>query len=128
MPNPTTAIFLNKTTPAAPSGQQNIAFASDNATPQQSVTASDPLFVGDTGSGGLAGNVPAPPAGAAAGGWLLLADGSWSKNIPRVIVGFGITSGVPATLVTPPGRLITRAAKVTKCRAIVNASDSTGLV
>jgi hypothetical protein len=74
---PTTAIKLSGTTPPPPSGQQAIVFASDGATPQQSVSASDPTFVGDTGSGGLAGNVPAPPAGSAAAGKFLSASGTF---------------------------------------------------
>lgn len=43
MPQPTTAIFLNKTTPAPPSGQQNIVFQTDGGTPQQKVTGVVPL-------------------------------------------------------------------------------------
>jgi len=78
MSAPTTGIRLNKTTPAAPSGQQNIVFASDGGTPQQNVTASDPVMVGDTGTGGVGGNVPAPPAGSAAAGKFLSADGTFA--------------------------------------------------
>jgi hypothetical protein len=40
-------------------------------------------FVGDTGSGGEAGSVPAPPAGSAAQGFVLLANGLW--GIPLVV-------------------------------------------
>jgi hypothetical protein len=82
---PTTAVFLNKTTPAAPANRQNIAFASDNAIPQQSITASDPDFVGDTGSGGLGGNVPPPPPGSAAAGFVLRADGTF--GLPPALGG-----------------------------------------
>ena len=94
MSQPTTAIYLNKTTPASPARQQNIVFATDGATPQQSVTASDPVMVGDTGSGGLAGNVPAPPAGSAAAGSALLANGTWGTPASDTAVktgAFGIT-------------------------------------
>jgi len=79
MSQPTTGIYLNKTTPAAPSGEQNVVFQSDNGTPQQRVTAYDPVMVGDTGSGGQAGNVPAPPAGSAAAHQFLRADGTWAS-------------------------------------------------
>lgn len=39
MSAPTTSILLNETVPAAPSGDQNVQFQSDNLTPQQSITA-----------------------------------------------------------------------------------------
>lgn len=42
MPQPTTAIFLNGTTPNAAPGFQNGTFQSDGSTPQQSVTVSFP--------------------------------------------------------------------------------------
>jgi hypothetical protein len=74
---PTTGIRLNKTTPAPPTDQQNIVFQSDGATPQQDVSGYDPIMVGDTGSGGKAGNVPAPAAGDAAAGKFLKADGTY---------------------------------------------------
>lgn len=75
---PTTSIKLNQTTPAPPSGEQNVVFQSDNGSPQQQITAYDPLLVGDTGSGGKAGNVPAPAAGDAAAGKFLAAGGGWA--------------------------------------------------
>jgi len=123
MPNPTTAVFLNKTTPAAPSGQQNISFASDNATPQQSITASDPVVVGDTGSGGLAGNVPAPAAGDAAAGKFLKADGSWQA--PQMVIGFMLAAATTGSAVTPPGRLVApRSGFLRKCKVVVNTVDT----
>jgi len=42
------------------------------------VTVTDDLMVGDSGSGGVAGDVPAPGAGDAAAGKYLKADGTWS--------------------------------------------------
>lgn len=39
MSAPTTDILLNQVTPAAPSGDQNVTFVSDGATPLQSITA-----------------------------------------------------------------------------------------
>lgn len=95
MSAPTTGIKLNKTIPAAPTGQQNVVFQSDGGTPQQQVTAYDPLMVGDTGSGGSAGNVPAPAAGDAAAGRYLKADGT-----------FSIPPGTGASPITTEGDLI----------------------
>src|SRR5712692_248327 len=42
------------------------------------VAADLPLMVGDTGSGGVQGAVPAPAAGYAAAGKFLKADGTWA--------------------------------------------------
>lgn len=39
MSAPTTSIFLNSTTPAPPTGKQNVVFQSDGATPEQSISA-----------------------------------------------------------------------------------------
>jgi hypothetical protein len=39
MSQPSTSIFFNTTTPAAPAGEQNVVFQSDGATPEQSITA-----------------------------------------------------------------------------------------
>lgn len=94
---PTTSIFFNKTTPAAPSGQQIIVFATNSATPQQSISATDPVMVGDTGSGGLAGNLPAPPAGSGAAGKVLRADGTWGS--PSGGGGGGSGSGFPFSII-----------------------------
>jgi hypothetical protein len=78
MSQPTTSIYFSSATPAAPSGKQNVVFQSDGGTPQQKVSAYDPPMVGDTGSGGTSGNVPAPAAGDAIEGKFLKADGTWS--------------------------------------------------
>jgi len=63
--------------PAPSSGLQCVVFANDGGTPTVNISATDPVMTGDTGSGGLAGNVPAPPAGAAAAGKFLKADATW---------------------------------------------------
>ena len=65
-------------TPTPPTGQQAVVFATDAGSPTANFSATDPAMVGDTGSGGLAGNVPAPAAGTAAAGKFLKADGSWA--------------------------------------------------
>jgi hypothetical protein len=73
-----TTVNLNATTPAPASGRQNVVFATDAGAPTANVSAIDPLLVGDTGSGGTAGNAPAPPSGSAAAGKFLKADGTWA--------------------------------------------------
>ena len=78
MPPLNAALNLNSTTPAAPTGSVNVTFQSDGATPMVSVSAYDPIMVGDTGSGGVSGNVPAPAAGDAASGMYLSAAGTWA--------------------------------------------------
>lgn len=77
MSAPTTSVAFSSSTPAAPTGQQDIVIQSDGGTPQQIVSGYDRVMVGDSGSGGLAGNVPQPPAGSAAAGKVLRADGTW---------------------------------------------------
>lgn len=120
MAQPTTSIRLNKTTPAAPTGKQNVVFQSDGATPQQGITAYDPDMVGDTGTGGAAGNAPAPAAGDAAQGKFLSAGGSFS-TLP-LAVSFGIGSGQVGTNVT--NQIISpRYGLMTVCRVVVKASD-----
>jgi hypothetical protein len=70
-------VNLNAATPAPASGRQNVVFADDAGSPTVNISAIDPLMVGDTGSGGIAGNVPAPPAGSAAANTFLSADGTF---------------------------------------------------
>jgi hypothetical protein len=90
MANPTTSIYLNSQVPTPAAGKQNIVFASDNATPQQSITATDPVMVGDSGSGGLQGNAPAPGAGDAAAAKFLSAAGTWL--VPAAGGGSGLSA------------------------------------
>ena len=114
--------FLNDAIPAAPTGRQNVHFSDDGGTPAK-VTGSDPVMVGDAGSGGLAGNVPAPAAGDADAGKFLKADGSW-QTMPMVI-GFMLASAITGTTLTPPGRLLApRNGFVSRCKVVVNAVDS----
>ena len=70
-------INLNNTTPAPPSGNTNVEWQGDSSTPRN-VSAYLPNMVGDSGSGGTAGAVPGPAAGAAAAGKFLKADGTWA--------------------------------------------------
>lgn len=65
-------------TPAPATGLQCVVFANDAGSPTVNVSAIDPVMVGDTGSGGLAGNVAAPAAGDAAAGKYWKADGTWA--------------------------------------------------
>jgi hypothetical protein len=69
---------LNATTPAAATGKQNVVFATDAGSPTANISATDPAMIGDTGSGGKAGNAPAPGSGDAAAGKYLKADGTWA--------------------------------------------------
>ena len=60
-------------------------------------------FTGDSGSGGTAGLVPAPSAGAAAAGEFLKADGTWSvpSSTPQVNADWNATSGTAEILNKP---------------------------
>jgi hypothetical protein len=78
MSQPTTSIAFTPTTPAAPTGARNVTPQSDNGTPLQNISFYVTDMVGDTGSGGADGLVPAPPAGSAAAGKFLKADGTFA--------------------------------------------------
>lgn len=71
----------NSTSPAAPAGKTNVVFQADapdaNPSVGRNTTAYMPLLVGDSGSGGTSGAVPAPASGDAAAGKFLKADGTW---------------------------------------------------
>jgi hypothetical protein len=73
-----TALNFSPTTPAAPAGKQLIQPQNDGGAPTCNESFYDPTMVGDTGSGGLEGNVPKPAAGDAAAGKFLKADGTWA--------------------------------------------------
>ena len=105
-----TTANLNATTPAAAAGLQNVVFADDAGSPTVNISATDPVMVGDTGTGGKAGNVPAPPAGSAAAGKFLKADGTFQVPAGGGVGTFvdelitmtgtsGAFSHAPATLV-----------------------------
>jgi hypothetical protein len=67
------------TTPAAPAGKQNNTWQADApGTNPRNISTHTPTMVGDSGSGGLAGAVPAPAAGDAAAFKFLQADGTWA--------------------------------------------------
>lgn len=68
----------SNTTPAAPSGCTNNLWQDDGGSPTVDVSNYTPLMVGDSGSGGDPGAVPAPPTGSAAAGKFLKADGTWA--------------------------------------------------
>lgn len=66
----------NDTTPAAPSGKQNVKWQKGSfVAGERPVSAYMPEFVGDSGSGGVGGAVPAPAAGDTAEGKFLGANG-----------------------------------------------------
>jgi len=80
-------------------------------------------MVGDTGSGGLAGNVPPPAAGDSAAGKFLKADGSWQA--PQMVIGFMLAAATTGSAVTPPGRLVApRSGFLRKCKVVVNTVDT----
>lgn len=85
------AINLNADTPSAPTGFSNIIFQTDGGTPYSNISAFDPLFIGDSGSGGYSGNVPAPGSGDAAAGKFLKADGTWA--VPSASASGSTSSG-----------------------------------
>jgi hypothetical protein len=73
---------FNDTLPAAPSGKVNVKWQADAPDPNPSiprkVSAYVPNMVGDLGSGGTSGAVPAPASGDATAGKFLKADGTWA--------------------------------------------------
>lgn len=77
---------FSPTTPAPPSGQQLIVPQNDGGSPVANESFYDPVMVGDTGSGGKAGNVPAPAAGDAAANKFLKADGTFAA-LPKQVLG-----------------------------------------
>jgi hypothetical protein len=96
-----TALNFSPTTPAAPTGKQLIVPQNDGGAPNCNESFYDPTMVGDSGSGGLEGNVPKPAAGDAAAGKFLKADGTWA-TIPAAhtfieeVVTFTGTAGTLA--------------------------------
>jgi hypothetical protein len=148
MPTPTLSIFLNSTTPAAPAGNQNVKPQSDGVAPLDSVsfypqkatslllgvvkpdgstTAVDVsgaisaiVMVGDSGAGGSKGIVPAPPAGSAAAGKFLKADGTFA-----VPPGTGITALTGDVTASGSGSV---AATVKGINGVLLSSLATGLL
>jgi hypothetical protein len=148
MPTPTLSIFLNSATPAAPAGNQNVKPQSNGSAPLDSVsfypqkatasllgvikpdgstTAVDVsgaisalVMVGDTGSGGSAGIVPAPPSGSAAAGKFLKADGTFA-----VPPGNGITALIGDVTASGSGSV---AATVKGINGVLLSSLATGLL
>ena len=100
-------INLNATTPSPAAGHQNVAVATDSATPTANISFTDPVMVGDSGSGGTAGNVPAPPAGSAAAGKVLKAVGSFP-----VPTGGGITALTGDVTASGSGSVAATAVKI----------------
>jgi hypothetical protein len=132
--NGTAAIPSYQAVPATPlptgSGRKFVATPSDGSSAVaalRTIFAADlPAMVGDSGSGGSAGIVPAPAAGDAAAGKFLKADGSFSVPVSSstpIVIGFGVPDGSVANT-TGPGRLTaSRAGSINRCVVTVNASD-----
>src|ERR1017187_2721416 len=104
-------INLNATTPSPAAGHQNVAVATDSATPTANISFTDPVMVGDSGAGGTAGNVPAPPSGSAAAGKFLKADGT-----------FAVPSGSFSNPMTTAGDLIDGGASGTPPRIAIGTT------
>jgi hypothetical protein len=89
-----------------PANGQLIVPQNDGGSPTCNQSFYDPVMTGDTGAGGLAGNVPAPSAGSAAAGKFLKADGTFAVppggfTNPMTTEGdliYGGASGVPTRL------------------------------
>lgn len=94
---------FNTSNPEAPTGLVNVEWqqTSDPTTGIEVISASVPLMVGDAGSGGVSGAVPAPGAGAAAAGKYLKADGTFA--VPPTIQPTGTANKVLATPVGSTG-------------------------
>jgi hypothetical protein len=104
-----TAKNLNETDPAAPANARNAGWQVVGTPSGTDPSSGAPVYdascymtdmVGDTGSGGADGLVPAPPAGSAAAGKFLKADGTWEvpgseqpASITVVIDGGSVSPG-----------------------------------
>jgi len=98
---PVTNINFSSTAPAAPAGQQNVVWNDDG---NGDISGYLPTFVGDSGTGGTAGSVPAPAAGDAEAGMFLKADGTWEVPAGSV-TSVGVSA--PASLLTVTGSPVT---------------------
>lgn len=107
MPAPT--LNFSPTTPAPPTGLQNVVGQNDGGSTVANQSFYDPVMVGDAGAGGKAGNVPAPAAGDAAAGKFLKADGTFA--VPAVTTGTFLEelvafTGTAGTLAHTPSKII----------------------
>ena len=73
-----TGVNYNNTVPAAPSDARNILWQHDSGSPTVNASAYMTDMLGDTGSGGADGLVPAPTSGDWAAGDYLDAGGNWT--------------------------------------------------
>lgn len=111
MSQPTTGIYLNSQTPAAPSGNQNVKFVSDGATPQQSVTA----YLQKATSSLLGVMKP--------DGTTLTVASDGTVSVNTLTFTFGLVSGSVGTNVARR-ELAPRAGHVSECAVVVEASDN----
>ena len=96
-------VNLNATTPAPASGLQNVVFADDSGAPTVNISATDPVMIGDSGTGGKAGNVPAPPAGSAAANNFLSADGTFKAPGAAGVTPVALTPSSPGDFTVAHG-------------------------
>jgi hypothetical protein len=110
-----------------------IVGADDSTSARVKATVNAPTMVGDSGSGGAAGAVPAPGAGDAAAGKFVKADGTWAVP-PGTAVAPGATEGVLGIVIDGGGSIpatgskgfiqIPYAGTITGWTILVNASGS----
>lgn len=121
------------TTPAAPANSRNAIWQVSGTSSGNDAITGQPVYpascyltdmVGDTGSGGSDGLVPAPPSGSAAAGDFLKADGTWANPATSfTVVGFIISSGIVATNAGPM-LAAPSAGKINSCVVVTKASDA----
>lgn len=101
------------TTPAPPSAARNSIWQVETTSSSTDAVTGQPVFkascyqtdmVGDTGSGGADGLVPAPPAGSAAAGKFLEASGTW--QVPAVAGGVSVKTTAYTAVAGDTGTLL----------------------
>lgn len=121
------------TVPAPPSGKTNAKWQADPAgTDPRNVSLYMPTMVGDSGSGGTSGAVPAPAAGDAAAGKFLSANGTFAVPGALGTQPYDIGIFIPGTLTSSnqiiarwiPPRAITFAAGIAPSTATASAAST----
>jgi hypothetical protein len=121
MPVPT-PIDLNDAVPVPPANARNIKWQANTANPRK-VSGYVPEMVGDTGSGGQSGLVPAPAAGDA--DKFLRGDGTWAQAGGSAVAGITIDGGGSEPSLGSKGYLrIPFAGTITKWTILANQSGS----
>lgn len=141
---PTQTINLNDALPAAPANSRNMEWQADPPSLDPTVVRDVSAFMpaATTANLGLVkpdgativdiagdGTISVPTATSILKGLVepdgvgIQVDGA-GKITAQMIIGFMLASGIPASTITPPGRMVApRAGSVTKCKVVVNAAD-----